>query len=92
MTNPRAWLADWFVATHGSFSILLQEDSSCSETCALDGEDALETDPRLAELAFHTARSVHEIQGLVFDETSGDELVTQLEFKVVKIGLPLGCT
>lgn len=51
---------------------------------------SLEGDPRLAELALHTARSVHEINGVVLDESADIELVTQLEFVVVKVGLPLG--
>jgi len=54
-------------------------------------DSSLERDPRLADLAIHAARSVHSLQGLKFNENDHNtELVTQVEFKVIKIGLPLG--
>ena len=54
-------------------------------------DSPLERDPRLADLAIHAARSVHSLQGLKFNENDHNtELVTQVEFKVIKIGLPLG--
>ena len=52
---------------------------------------SLERDPGLADLAFYAAQSIHELRGLEFDESCrGESLVTQVEFKVIKIGLPLG--
>jgi len=62
------------------------ESSAVSEV-----ENSLETDPRLSELAFHTAKTVHKLHGLTLDDKDIDaEIITQLEFKVVRIGLPLG--
>mmetsp|Transcript_17449 Transcript_17449/g.25780 ORF Transcript_17449/g.25780 Transcript_17449/m.25780 type:complete len:811 (+) Transcript_17449:264-2696(+) len=55
------------------------------------GEHSLDTDPRLAELAFHTAKTVHKLHNLTLDDKDIDsDIITQLEFKVVRIGLPLG--
>ena len=52
---------------------------------------SLERDPGLADLAFYTAKSIHELRGLKFDESSrGESLVAHVEFKVIKIALPLG--
>jgi hypothetical protein len=51
----------------------------------------LDQDPRLPDLALYTAQSLHRIHGLPFDAKSHSlELVRQVKFVVIKIGLPLG--
>eukprot|EP00542_Grammatophora_oceanica_P017742 CAMPEP_0194038896 /NCGR_PEP_ID=MMETSP0009_2-20130614/11105_1 /TAXON_ID=210454 /ORGANISM="Grammatophora oceanica, Strain CCMP 410" /LENGTH=884 /DNA_ID=CAMNT_0038681555 /DNA_START=112 /DNA_END=2766 /DNA_ORIENTATION=- len=50
----------------------------------------LEDDPRLTDLALHTCRSMHRLNGMVFDDTSEVNVITLVKFAYVKIGLPLG--
>jgi len=68
-------------------------DDESVDTTTVDEDvkkNILETDPRLAVLARHTARAIHGINGIEFDERFDEEVITHLEFKVVRIGLPLG--
>lgn len=53
-------------------------------------EIALEDDPRLSELALHTIRSLHKVNGVVFDQAAEVEALTKVDFIYVKLGLPLG--
>jgi hypothetical protein len=72
-------------------TVKADEGAMYSLDCDPQLKDSLERDPRLADLAIHAARSVHSLQGLKFNENDHNtELVTQVEFKVIKIGLPLG--
>lgn len=58
------------------------KSGSCTNT--------LEGDSRLNEFVLHTARSVHSLHGLVFDEAANPNIITDMEFVHVKVGLPLG--
>jgi len=51
---------------------------------------SLEQDLRLSEFALHTARSVHSLNGVKFNEAEHPNAITQMDFIYVKVGLPLG--
>ena len=61
-----------------------------TEGVSENGPILLEKDPRLEELAVHTARSKHLLRGYVFDENSGLNVVKDIKFFIVNLALPLG--
>jgi len=48
----------------------------------------LEDDPRLADLALHTAQSIHNCRGVELNRST--EFFSELEFQVVQVAMPLG--
>jgi len=50
----------------------------------------LENDLRLTVLAFEAARSLHKINGYVFDKDYEIDIVSDVKFSVVRLELPLG--
>lgn len=47
-------------------------------------------DPRLVQLALHAARSIHQMQGVEFDESYPICMHSDLQISVVELKLPLG--
>eukprot|EP00548_Thalassiothrix_antarctica_P015552 CAMPEP_0194168700 /NCGR_PEP_ID=MMETSP0154-20130528/3563_1 /TAXON_ID=1049557 /ORGANISM="Thalassiothrix antarctica, Strain L6-D1" /LENGTH=844 /DNA_ID=CAMNT_0038879887 /DNA_START=657 /DNA_END=3191 /DNA_ORIENTATION=+ len=78
----------------GSLERVQDIDDASVGTATVDEDDKnnnpIETDSRLSELATYAARTIHEINGVELDEDTDAEIIAHLEFKVVRIGLPLG--
>jgi hypothetical protein len=53
--------------------------------------DHIEEDPRTAHLALHAAKSLHQTQGVQFDDSYRISLHEDLQISVVELKLPLGC-
>jgi hypothetical protein len=51
----------------------------------------LDKDPRLAQLALHAARSLHQLQGVQYDDSVAIDMYTDVKISVVELKLPLGC-
>jgi len=79
----------------GSLERVQDIDDASVGTATVDEDDKnnnpIETDSRLSELATYAARTIHEINGVELDEDTDAEIIAHLEFKVVRIGLLLGC-
>lgn len=46
---------------------------------------------RLAQLALRAARSLHQLKGVRFDESSAIDMYSDIQISVVELKLPLGC-
>ena len=53
--------------------------------------ESLNEDPKLLDLAQHAARSLHQSQGVEYDESNVISMHNDLQISVVKLKLPLGC-
>lgn len=53
--------------------------------------DEDENDEYLLQQALASARAVHHIHGVEFDETQEIDVVSDVKFHVANIKLPLGC-
>ena len=56
----------------------------------LDGMPFAEKDPRLAQLAISAAKSLHQVQGVQYDDSEAIDMYKDVKLSVVELKLPLG--
>lgn len=51
----------------------------------------IDEDPRMTQLALYAAKSLHQTQGVEFDDSHPISMHDDLQISVVELKLPLGC-
>jgi hypothetical protein len=73
----------------------MEEENQVGDTGFSEGlpfsSTSMENDPRLAQLAIHAARSLHQLQGVRYDDSVAIDMVTDVKISIVELKLPLGC-